>query len=136
MKVKVYAVLMSFGAVVGSMVGAFDQALKTLAVVMLLDYITGFMTAAMVKNSPKTSTGGLSSAVGLIGLFKKIAIFICVILANQIDLLIGTEAVRDGVIFCFIANEAVSIVENAGLLGVPIPATLKNAIDILRGDNE
>lgn len=125
-------VFASLGGILGFMVGGVDTTVRVFLIVMALDYFTGIMVAGVFHNSSKTNTGSLSSSVGWKGLVKKIISFICVILAYQIDTILETEVVREGVLFAFIANETVSILENAGLMGIPFPDIITNAIDVLK----
>ena len=95
---------------------------QVLAVVMVIDYITGLM-CAWKGVSPKTESGHVSSKAGFDGLIKKAAIILVVLLALQIDTAIGT-------------NEGVSILENTALLGVPYPAALMNALETMKQKGE
>ena len=101
------------GAVVG-LLGGWDAGLNVLAVCMALDYVTGVLAAVKGKR--------LSSNVGFWGLLRKGVIFLVVMLAAQLDAAMGQEAVcRTAAILFYIANEAVSMTENAAELGVPVP---------------
>lgn len=132
---SVITVLGSLGAVISTALGGWDSAIVTLLVFMAVDYITGLFVAIMHKSN-KTNSGGLSSAVGFIGLMKKCSILLMVVVAHYIDSFIGADYTRDAVCLTYILNELLSIIENAGVLGLPIPAVIKNGIDILkkRGD--
>ena len=103
---------------------------------MAIDYITGLVVAGVFHNSPKTSTGALESNAGLKGLFRKAAMLLFVLVGHRLDLAVGTTYIRDGVCIAFIANEVLSLVENAGLMGVPIPDVITNAIDVLNQKKE
>ncbi len=125
------------GAIVGGAIAGFfgqwNVVLTILIVVMGLDYVSGILVAIGNK-SPKTETGGLSSKVGFAGLLKKGMIVLIVLLGTLMDKAIGGEAmVFQTAITCFyIANEGISIVENASLLGLPIPSVLKKALDEMK----
>lgn len=82
-------------------------------------------------NSKKTESGTLESRTGWKGLCRKCMTLLFVLVAYRLDLAIGVDYIRDAVIIGFIANELISIVENAGLMGIPLPAVIANAIDIL-----
>jgi toxin secretion/phage lysis holin len=82
--------------------------------------------------SPKTATGTLESRTGFKGLIRKGMILLFVWVGYRLDLTVGTTYIKDAVCIAFIANELLSIVENAGLMGIPIPAVITNAIDILK----
>lgn len=128
---SVITVIGSLGAVISTALGGWDSAIITLLVFMAVDYITGVFVAIMHKSS-KTNSGGLSSAVGFIGLMKKCSILLMVVVAHYIDTFIGADYTRDAVCLTYILNELLSIIENAGVLGLPIPAVIKNGIDILK----
>ena len=120
-----------FGAV-ASYFGGWDAAIQTLIVLMAVDYITGLIVAGVFHTSPKTKTGALESKAGWKGLIRKGETLLIVLVACQLDAVIGGSFVRDAAIIGFSANEAISIVENAGLMGLPIPAAITKAIDILK----
>jgi toxin secretion/phage lysis holin len=114
------------GALASYFFGGWSDALQTLAIFVLLDYITGF--AASFRE------GKLSSNVGLWGIARKTLIFAVVAAGHLLDQLLGDgHMLRDGAVMFYIANEAVSILENLGRLGVPIPDRIRQAIEILRG---
>ncbi len=117
--------------------GGWDTALQTLLLFMAIDYLSGWIVAAVFQNSPKTETGSLQSLVGSKGLFKKCGILLAVLIAARLDMMIGTgELVRNTTIIGFSLNELVSILENIGLMGVKYPPILMQAIDILKKKSE
>lgn len=116
------------GSFLAALFGGWDSALATLLIFMGVDYVTGLMVAAAGK-SPK---GKLSSKVGWKGLAKKCVILLLVLVAARLDVVLGTAYVRAGVCIAFLCNEVISILENAGLMGVPLPAALKNAVELLQ----
>lgn len=120
------------GSIVASMFGGWTAGLTTLVIFMGIDYITGLLCAAVFHNSKKTETGTLESSECYKGLIRKGIMLLIVLAAYRLDLLIGSNYIRDGVCIAFTANELISIVENCGLMGVPIPAVITNAIDILK----
>ena len=120
------------GAAVSTMLGGWSEALTTLLICMVIDYITGLVVAGVFHNSPKTATGALESNAGLKGLFRKAAMLLFVLIGHRLDVAVGTTYIRDAVCIAFIANEVISLVENAGLIGVPIPEVITNAIDVLK----
>lgn len=120
------------GSAIASIYGGWTAALTTLMIFMTIDYITGLIVAGVFHKSPKTSTGALESRAGWKGLCRKGMVLLLVLVAHRLDLAIGTAYVKDAVCIAFIANEAISILENAGLMGLPIPAGIINAIDILK----
>lgn len=120
------------GAAIAASLGGWDMALQTLCIFMAIDYGSGIIVAAVFKASPKTETGSLESRAGLKGLLRKMAMLCAVLMAYYLDRVAGTDFVRDATCMGFIANEALSIVENMGLMGVPIPEVIVNAIDVLK----
>ncbi|SJZ37653.1 phage holin family protein [Garciella nitratireducens] len=134
-----HTILTSFG-IVGSIIahylGGWDTALQTLIIFMAIDYIAGLITAGVFHRSGKTDNGRLESKAGFKGLCKKGMILLIVLVATQLDLVIGTDVVRNAVIIAFTANEAISILENAGTMGIKIPKKLTDAIEILKDKGE
>lgn len=124
------------GSVIASLFGGWTEAMTTLLIFMGVDYITGLIAAGVFHNSPKTETGTLESRAGFKGLCRKGMILLFVLIGYRLDLAIGTSYIRDAVCIAFIANELISIVENAGLMGLPIPSVVTNAIDILKKQGE
>lgn len=120
------------GAVMG-LFGEWTQMHTVLVVMMVTDYVTGWIVAATGK-SPKTEGGGLSSKVGFVGLAKKGFIMAIVLVATMLDRAMGNStAVFQAAALCYyIANEGLSILENAGLLGVPFPEGIRKALEMLR----
>lgn len=132
MKETLCAVLGAVGAGIAWLFGGWDASMITLIVFMAIDYITGLVVAGVFKKSEKSENGGLESRAGWKGLCRKGATLLIVFVAVRLDLLIGTNYLRDGVCIAFIVNEVISITENAGLMGVPIPAVITNAISVLK----
>lgn len=113
------------GGWLGYFLGGCDGLLYALIAFVVIDYVTGVMCAIINRE--------LSSAVGFKGIFRKVLIFLLVGIANIIDVqVIGTGAVlRTAVIFFYISNEGVSLLENAGHLGLPIPEKIKTVLEQL-----
>ena len=124
------------GSFVASFFGGWTASLTTLLIFMLIDYVTGLIVAGVFHNSKKTDSGALESRAGFKGLFRKGMILLLVLVGYRLDLAIGTSYIRDAICIAFIANETISIIENAGLMGIKIPAVLENAIDILKKKGE
>lgn len=120
------------GSFVASLFGGWSASLTTLLIFMLLDYLSGLIVAGVFHNSPKTETGTLESRAGLKGLIRKTTMLLFVLIGHRLDIAVGTSYIKDAVCIAFMANELLSLVENAGLMGIPIPSVLKNAIDILK----
>ena len=113
------------------MFGGWDAALTTLVIFMAIDYATGLIVAGVFHKSKKTDTGTLESRAGWKGLCRKGVTLLIVLVACRLDLIIGSNFIRDAAVIAFIANETISIIENAGLMGVPIPAVIIKAVDVL-----
>lgn len=119
------------GAAISYLFGGWDGTMITLCLFMVIDYVCGLIVAGVFKKSPKTETGALESRAGWKGLCRKGVTLLMVLIAHRLDLLMGTTMVKDGVAWAFIANEGISILENAGLMGVKLPKVIINAIDML-----
>ena len=124
------------GAAVAKALGGWDNAVFTLIIFMCIDYAMGLIVAGVFKKSEKSENGGLSSRVCWVGLARKVITLLFVVIAYRLDLLIGTDYIRTGVIIAFCASELISICENAGLMGVPLPSVITKAIDILKNKSE
>lgn len=124
------------GGIIGFITKSWTPMLTALAVVMTVDYISGMIVAACHR-SPNTEGGGLSSKVGFVGLAKKGFILIMIILAAVLDNVIGadTSVFQSSLTLYYIANESLSILENAALLGIPFPDKLKRALETMK-ENE
>lgn len=120
------------GAYVAALYGGWTQSMTTLAVFMGVDWISGLICAGIFKSSDKTDTGGLSSKVGFRGLGKKCMIMLFVLVGARLDMTLGTTYLRDAVCIAFIANELLSIVENAGAMGLPIPKVIAQSVELLQ----
>ena len=126
----------SFGACVAALFGGWDMAIQTLLLFMAVDYITGLLVAGVFKKSTKTKNGALESKAGWKGLCRKGMTLFFVLIACRLDALIGVDFIRDAVVIGYVANESISIIENAGLMGVPIPGQIQKAIEILKQKSE
>ena len=131
MKNFFYIVAAAVGAGVGHYIGDYSPIFVTLCIFMAVDYFSGLAVAFIFHNSPKTELGRGESRVCFKGIVKKFFMLVMVGMTNQIDIVLGTGYVRDGVMFALMFNEAVSILENFGLMGIDIPAPLKDALEIL-----
>ncbi len=120
------------GGLVASLFGGWDAALTTLIIFMAIDYITGMIVAGVFHNSGKTENGALESRAGWKGLCRKGVSLLVVLVACRLDLMTGTNFIRDAVVIAFVANETISIVENAGLMGINIPPAITAAIEVLK----
>ena len=124
------------GGAMSQAFGGCDAAMATLLMFMATDYITGLVVAGVFQNSDKTESGSLSSTAGWRGLCKKGMTLVVVLVAARLDIVLGTSFVRDAVVIAYLANETISIIENAGLMGLPVPDVIMQAIEQLQGKNE
>lgn len=131
MKESLCAVVGIAGSFVAGLFGGWDTALQTLIIFMAIDYASGLIVAGVFHKSGKTESGALESKAGWKGLCKKGMTLLFVLIAARLDLIIGSNYIRDAVCIGFIANELISITENAGLMGIPLPSVITKAIDIL-----
>lgn len=132
LKNYIFAALGVCGAAISNLFGGWSSALTTLVIFMMTDYITGVAVAGVFHNSKKTDEGGLKSDVGWRGLCRKGVMLLIVLIGCRLDILVGTNYIRDALIIAFCANELLSIVENAGLMGVPMPDVVIRAIEVLK----
>lgn len=124
------------GSWLASLFGGWDTALSTLLIFMAVDYVTGLVVAGVFHRSKKTDTGKLESRAGWKGLCRKGASLLIVLVAYRLDIVIGSAYIRDAGIIAFLANETISIIENAGLMGIPIPPVIMRAIEVLKDKME
>lgn len=111
------------------LLGGLDVALSCLLVAIVLDYVSGLIKAFVTKN--------LSSKIGVKGIIKKVSVLLIVMLAVLVDRVTGeTGAIRTLVIYYFVANEGLSIIENLGQAGVPIPQSIKKALKVMKKENK
>src|SRR5690606_25922839 len=117
------------GAAASFLFGGWSSLLTILLVFVVFDYITGVLAAG--------KEGKLNSEVGLWGIPKKVAIFAIVAVAHLVDSALGdAHLFRDAAIFFYLANELLSIIENIGRMGVPIPGAIQRAVEVLRGKGD
>ena len=135
-KTGILTILGTAGAFIANLFGGWDAALTTLLIFMAIDYLLGLIVAAVFHKSNKSESGGLDSRAGLKGLLKKGMVLLIVLVAARLDIMIGSNFIKDGVVIAFVANETISIIENAGIMGVPIPSVITNAIDTLQRKSE
>lgn len=120
------------GGMITTFLGGWSAGMTTLLIFMVIDYVSGIVVAAVFKNSKKTESGALESKAGWRGLCKKCMTLLFVIIAYRLDLLLNSDYIRDAVVIGFCVNELISIIENAGLMGIPLPKVIVRALDVLR----
>lgn len=116
------------GSFVSFLIGSMDSLVMILLCFVIADYVTGLIASAI--------EGRLSSQVGFRGIVRKLLIFVLVAVSHLLEIAIGwnNHFIRDAVIFFYIINEFISIVENAGRAGVPIPSFLRKAIELFKDE--
>ena len=124
------------GGFIAQMLGGWSTDLQTLLIFMLIDFVMGLAVAFVFKKSTKTETGAGESNACFKGLCKKAVMLLIVLIAYRLDLTLQVNYIRTTVIIALIVNELISIIENAGLMGVRFPKVITNAIDILQKKSE
>ena len=128
-----------FGAVGGfiaQLFGGWTEDMVTLIALMAVDFLMGLVLAGVFHKSNKSDNGNLNSRAGWKGLCKKCITLLFVSVAHRLDVSLGTDYIKTAAIIGFVANEGISIVENAGLMGVPLPKVIVDMIDILKRKGE
>lgn len=117
------------GAIVGYIFGEWSVLLQILLAFVIIDYVSGLLASGV--------EGKLSSKVGFRGIVKKIMIFVLVAVGHLVDKAIGDGSmIQNAIIFFYLGNELLSILENAGRTGLPVPEQIKNAVDVLKGKSK
>ena len=124
------------GGFIAMALGGRSDALITLMIFMSVDYVTGLIVAGIFKKSKKSENGALESRAGFKGLCRKGVALLIVLVAVRLDIVMQTSYIKDAVIIAFIANEGISIIENAGLMGIPVPGIIARAIDVLKKNSD
>lgn len=134
---KIIKVAAAVAGAIAGLYGGWSAMLTILVVMMCIDYVTGVLVACTGR-SPKSESGGLSSKVGFIGIAKKGVIMLIVLLATLLDQAIGNTAMvfQGATVFYYIANEGLSILENADQLGVRTPRFIHDRLEIMRDQND
>lgn len=132
----IYSVVGAVGGFIAAMFGGWSDALITLIVFMAVDYVTGLAVAGIFKKSKKSESGALESRAGFKGICRKGVALMIVLVAVRLDIVMHTTYIKDAVIIAFVANESISIIENAGLMGIPVPGVIAKAIDVLKKESD
>lgn len=122
------------GAILGYIFGEWDALLQVLVWLIVVDYLSGLASA--YSEGLSTPDKGLSSRVGFKGIAKKVMILILCAASAKVDQIAGTSIVREAVIFFYIGNELLSLLENAGRIGLPVPKKLKDAVAVLKSKED
>ncbi|MEE0944889.1 MAG: phage holin family protein [Clostridia bacterium] len=136
MKTTIITIAGAVGSFVSYIIGGWDAAMTTLAMCMAIDYLTGFAVAAVFKKSPKSENGALESRAGFKGLCRKCTVLLMVLIAHRLDVVLGMGFIKDGVVTAYVLNDCVSIIENVGIMGLPMPPVITRAIDMLKGGTD
>ena len=136
MKEMILTVTGCLGAAIAAVFGGWSAGMTTLLIFMAVDYATGLIVAGICHRSPKSDGGALESRAGWKGLVRKGVTLLIVLIACRLDIMLGVTYIPDAVVIAFIVNESLSILENAGLMGVPIPAAITKAIELLKDNSE
>lgn len=131
-KITVCTLFGIVGSVITKVFGGWSEDMVTLIIFMAADFITGLIVAGVFRVSKKSETGALNSKASFKGLCKKCVMLLFVLIAYRLDVLLSTDYIRTAAVIGFILNEAISIVENAGLMGIPLPAVIEKAVEILK----
>ena len=132
----ILAGLAVFGSFAANALGGWDASLQVLIALMVADYLTGVLVAAVWHKSSKSSSGTLNSVAGFKGILKKCAILLLVWIGVLLDQALGSSYARTAVVLFFVGNEGISLLENLGLMGVPFPAFLRRALEALRDQGD
>lgn len=125
------------GAWIAKSLGGWDSAMTALIIIMGIDFVTGVLIALVWGKSGKSETGAVDSRASFKGLCRKVVILLAVFIAVQLDNVLQTGGVvRLGVILFFIGNEGISVIENMGIMGVPMPDFIKKRFEQLRKEND
>ena len=110
--------------------------MQTLLILMGIDIVMGLLIAGFWKKSEKSTTGTINSLSMAKGLVRKGVYLLIILVAYRLDLSLNADYIRTAVIIAFIVNEVISIIENAGIMGVPIPKVITRAVEVLRNKSE
>lgn len=132
MKQKICTILGILGSAAAAAFGGWSADLAALVSFMAVDYCSGVLVAGVFHRSKKSGSGALESGAGFQGLCRKGMILLMVLIGARLDRLLGMDFIRSAVCIGFGANELLSILENAGLMGIPIPSALRRAVELLQ----
>ena len=136
MKNIICAIFGIIGSFVASVFGGWSAALSTLLIFMAIDYISSLIVAGVFHTSPKSDNGTLESRAGWKGLIRKCMTLLAVLIGARLDILLGTAYIKDALVIAFCVNELLSIIENWGLMGLPMPKVMSDAVELLKAKSE
>lgn len=120
------------GSSIASLFGGWSADMTTLITFMAIDFIMGLVVAGVFGRSNKSPSGALDSKAGWRGLCKKCVTIAFVLIAHRLDMALNVSYIKSATVIAFIANEIISIIENAGLMGIPLPQVVTRAVEMLR----
>jgi len=132
MKGYVCTVIGIIGGFIAQLFGGWSEDMITLIVFMTVDFALGLIVAGVFHKSSKSQNGSLDSRAGWRGLCKKCVVLLFVMIAHRLDIMLETNYIKTATVIGFIINEAISVVENAGVMGLPLPSVIIGTIDILK----
>ena len=132
LKLTALTALGLLGGCIADLLGGWDTGLQSLFLFMAIDYLTGLIVAGVFKKSRKSQQGALDSLAAWKGLLRKGVTLGVVLIACRLDLLLGATIIRDATVIAYCGNELMSITENIGLMGVPLPKAVTNALEALQ----
>ena len=136
LKPTVVGIIGAVGGFMAQALGGWTSDMQTLLIFMGIDIVMGLLIAGFWKKSTKSETGTVNSTSMAKGLIRKGVYLLIILLAYRLDKSLGTDYIRTAVIIAFIVNESISIIENAGIMGVPIPNVITKAIEVLKQKSE
>ena len=135
-KTTVLTIVGVVGGFITNLLGGWTSDMQTLLILMGIDIVMGLLIAGFWKKSEKSTTGTINSLSMAKGLVRKGVYLLIILVAYRLDLSLNADYIRTAVIIAFIVNEVISIIENAGLMGVPIPKVITRAIEVLKNKSE
>lgn len=129
----------AIGSAIAKALGGWDNAVITLVVLMVIDFVMGLLCALIFGKSDKSKNGALSSKACWQGITKKVCTGLIVVVAHRIDIFVGSDYIRMAVIMAFCVSETISIMETAGLMGIlpeGVQKALTKAIDLLKNKGD
>ena len=135
-KTTVLTIIGVTGSFITNLFGGWTSDMQTLLILMGIDIVMGLLIAGFWKKSDKSPTGTINSLSMAKGFVRKGMYLLIILVAYRLDLSLNADYIRTAVIIAFIVNEVISIIENAGIMGVPIPGVIKRAIEVLKNKSE
>ena len=135
-KITALTIVGVVGSFITNLLGGWTSDMQTLLILMGIDIVMGLLIAGFWKKSDKSPTGTINSLSMAKGLVRKGVYLLIILVAYRLDLSLNADYIRTAVIIAFIVNEVISIIENAGIMGVPIPSVITRAVEVLRNKSE